>query len=183
MNCFTGSNKEINMNIGKIWICLADELVVDLDVEMIEKFEQFEEFFIWPAQHLHLCDEQITKVKTIRFFFCLFFASFVFLYSVFFFDLVICFLAILKIFLSVFIVFFSFCFGFLGCLFLYFCFEFFNLVDFSCMYVCFFFFFYGVFVLPCFLFCCFCYFFLFWSILFPVYQFLEVMALAFQKTC
>lgn len=63
MDCFSSSNKEINVNIGKIWICLAEELVSDLEVDMIEKFENFEEFFIWPANYLHLLDEQTTKVR------------------------------------------------------------------------------------------------------------------------
>lgn len=63
MDCFSSSNKEINLNIGKIWICLAEELVSDLDVEMIEQFVNFEEFFIWPANYLHLLDEQTCKVR------------------------------------------------------------------------------------------------------------------------
>lgn len=67
MDCFTTSNKEINVNIGKIWICLAEELVSDLDVEMIEKFVNFEEFFNWPANFLHLLDEQTSKVRNILF--------------------------------------------------------------------------------------------------------------------
>lgn len=63
MDCFKNSNKEINMSIGRIWICVADELVSDLNTDMIERFEQFEDFFIWPANHLHLLDEQTNKVK------------------------------------------------------------------------------------------------------------------------
>lgn len=63
LDCFTSSNTEINVNIGKIWICAADELVSDLEVPMIENFTQFDEFFIWPANHLHLLDEQTNKVN------------------------------------------------------------------------------------------------------------------------
>lgn len=63
MVCFTSSSKEINMNVGLIWICLVDELVSDFSADVIEKFNQFEEFFIWPAHHLHLLDEQTNKVR------------------------------------------------------------------------------------------------------------------------
>lgn len=62
INCFTNSNKEININIGKLWICLADELVSDFDVDTIEQFKHFEEFFIWPAHNIHLLDEQTNTV-------------------------------------------------------------------------------------------------------------------------
>lgn len=65
MTCFTNSNKDVNMNVGKIWICLAEELVSDLSVERIEKFKQFEEFFIWPVHYMHLLDEQTNKVSLI----------------------------------------------------------------------------------------------------------------------
>lgn len=61
MNCFV--KDETNVNIGKIWICLADELVSDLSVDVIENFEQFETFFYWPARNLQLLDEHMNKVS------------------------------------------------------------------------------------------------------------------------
>lgn len=58
--------KPLNENVSyasRLWLCLINELVADLTIEQIEQFSDFNNFFMWPAYHLHHVDEITKKVK------------------------------------------------------------------------------------------------------------------------